>query len=338
MRERPSRDLAPLVCLLFAGAGLPAVVLVVVGTAATWQAVLALIGAFAACYALLTLALSAPAPALIAVALLGLAATRGLWSVSRQMLRTRLAVRPLLALAETSSRLAAACEQAGADPRIVCAIPAEAPTSFCWGLLRRRIIVTSALIDVLSEGELAAVVAHEAEHARVYDPAWMLFARCASSAFFWLPLAADLRDRYFVRKELAADRAAIDRVGSRAFGSALLTVSAPGPAGTVSFGDGTLNLRVDALLGKPVALPPLSSARLTLTAVVMIAECGLVAWAVSDAPATNDAASGHAILQMLLSPTVHGLLGMALITSANVVALMLGRRVCGAIRRGFSPA
>ena len=331
-------DLALLSVLLVAGFGLPATVLVVVGATAAWQAVLGLVGALAACYALLTLAATAPTPALIAVALLGVAALRGVWSATRQMLRTRRAVRPLLALAGPSPRLAAACELAGVDPAIVLSVTAKAPTSFCCGLLRRRVVVTSALIELLEEQELAAVLAHEAAHARAFDPARMLLTRCASTAFFWLPLVDDLRDRYLVAKELAADRAAVAQVGSRALGSALLKVSSPAPAGTASFGDGALNTRVDALLGRPVALPALSTTRLKVTLSAILAEVGLVAWALHAAPVAHEAASSPAILHMLLSPTVHGLAGMALITVANAAVLMFGRRACGAVRRSLSPA
>ena len=336
MPNRPSRDLVLLGSLLIAGVGLPVVVFLIVGAGATWQAGLAVIGAFAACYTLVTLALTAPAPAVIAVALLAVSATRGLGSASRQLLRTRRSVHPLLALARTSPRLAAACAYAGVDPTIVFEVTAPTSTSFCCGLLRRRIIVTSALIDGLTADELAAVLAHEAEHVRAFDPARMLAARCGSVAFFWLPVAADLRDRYLVTKELAADRAAVKWVGARVFGSALLKVSGSGPEGTAAFGDGTLNLRVDALLGRPIDLPPLSPSRLKLTAAAVVAEVGLVAWAVQAAPETSGGTSGTAILDMLRAPTVHGFAGMAAITTANVFALVFGRRLCGAIRRGLT--
>ena len=117
MPNRPSHDLALLGSLVMAGVGMPVAVFLIVGAAATWQAGLAVIGAFAACSTLVTLALAAPAPAVIAVALLAVSATRGLGSASRQLLHPRRSVHPLLALARTSPRLAAACARAGVDPR-----------------------------------------------------------------------------------------------------------------------------------------------------------------------------------------------------------------------------
>ena len=338
MPDRPGRDLGLLVCVVAAGIGLPIAVFVIVGAAASWQAALALIGALAACYTLATLALAAPAPALIAAGLVTVSATRGVISVSRQLLRTRRSVRPVLALARSSPRLAAVCDAAGVDPTVVYEVTAPISTSFCCGLVRRRIVVTSALVNELATRELAAVLAHEAEHRRAFDPARMLAARCGSIAFFWLPIVADLRDRYLVRKELAADRAAVARVGARALGSALLKVSAQGPAGTAAFGDGTLNLRVDALLHRPIGLPPLSQTRLRLTAVVVLAEVGLLAWALRAGPSTHSDTSLATVLPMLSSPTVHGLAGMAAITSANMLAIVVGRRTCAAIRRRRSAA
>jgi Zn-dependent protease with chaperone function len=321
-----------------AGIGVPVAVLLILGAAATWQAALALIGALAACHTLATLALSAPAPALIAAGLVAVSLTRGASSALRQLRRTRRSLRPLLALAQPSPRAAAACESAVVDPSLVYEVTAPAATSFCCGLVRRRIIVTSALVDELTVGELAAVLAHEAEHLRAFDPARMLAARCGSIAFFWLPVAADLRDRYLVRKELAADRAAVTHVGARALGSALLKVSAQAPLGTAAFGDGTLNLRVDALLHRPIDLPALSQTRLRLTAIAVIAEAGLVAWALRAGPSTDTDTSLHAILPMLRSPTVHGLVGMAAITSANTLAVVVARRICRSIRSRRSVA
>lgn len=85
---------------------------------------------------------------------------------------------------------------------------------FCLGFWRPRIWLTAELIDLLSNEELAAVLAHEVHHYRQRDPLRLLISRASRSAFFFLPLMGDLARAAQLQQEVAADQAAIAHLGS----------------------------------------------------------------------------------------------------------------------------
>ena len=100
------------------------------------------------------------------------------------------------------------------------------PLSFCYGLGRPRICLSLGLIETLTEAELAAVLAHEAYHLRRREPLRMALAICLSRLFFFVPLLAELRDRYLAEKELAADAAAVAAAGRAPLAGAMVKLMA----------------------------------------------------------------------------------------------------------------
>ncbi|MEW5956246.1 MAG: M56 family metallopeptidase [Chloroflexota bacterium] len=86
--------------------------------------------------------------------------------------------------------------------------------AFCLGFWRPRIWLTAGLVNLLTDEELAAVLAHETYHYRQRDPLRLLIARTLKAAFFFLPLVGDLAQAAELQQEVAADRAAIIHLGS----------------------------------------------------------------------------------------------------------------------------
>jgi beta-lactamase regulating signal transducer with metallopeptidase domain len=80
------------------------------------------------------------------------------------------------------------------------------------------------MFELLDEGQLTAVLAHEAAHVCHRDPARALAVRCASNALFYLPLARYLSKKSLVASELGADSAAATVAGQPALVRALLDV------------------------------------------------------------------------------------------------------------------
>lgn len=132
----------------------------------------------------------------------------------------------------------------GARVRIV---DDASPQAFCAGLVRPRIYLSAGALELLSEGEREAVLAHEAHHARRRDPLRLLLARALGDGVFFLPAVGRLAQRYAALAEVAADEAAArDMCGRRALASALLAFDAhPHPAVV-----GIAPERVDRLLGE----------------------------------------------------------------------------------------
>ena len=89
--------------------------------------------------------------------------------------------------------------------RVVRGLPNPAFTAGWWSPM---IYVADEIMDTLTRSQLAAVLAHEAEHVRRRDPLRLSLLRFLARTLFWIPafrrLAADMADE----AEIAADDAA----------------------------------------------------------------------------------------------------------------------------------
>ncbi|MDQ6883365.1 MAG: M56 family metallopeptidase [Candidatus Dormibacteraeota bacterium] len=162
------------------------------------------------------------------------------------------AVRRLqIALSPTTLEAAAARTQLP----IAC-IEGSVPAAFATGVLRPRIVVTTALLQSLQADQVDAVLWHEARHVARRDPLRRAMLRALSEVYFCVPAIRGWMEQQLVASELAADRAAIERVGRRAVAQALLTVRDI-PFEAVAAFAGTAEARVAQLLGDPIAPTPL---------------------------------------------------------------------------------
>ena len=201
-----------------------------------------------------------------------------------------------------------------ADPR---------PQAFCAGYLRPTIYVSQRALDLLSEPELRAVLAHEDHHRRVRDPLRLACGRISGAALFFVPVLRSLWLRYADLAECNADRAAVRAsAGDQApLASALLLFDASAPPGV----SGISSERVDSLLGIPIQWQP--RWWLTLASFGSLSSLGLLIWR------TSEVASVHATFNIpLLSSTpcvVMSLLAPVL-GSVTIVRRRANRRRCGA--------
>ncbi len=161
--------------------------------------------------------------------------TRGIGSLNRQVSGWRRLLRTL----QIGSARVVATER-------VLIIDSVRMHAFCAGLVRPRIYLSAAAANQLTEAQLAAVVAHEAHHARRRDPLRILLLTVLGDALFFLPSLVRLRQRYVELAEIAADQAALDAVDDPSHLAAAL----------LQFGDceapGVVGIdpeRVDHLLG-----------------------------------------------------------------------------------------
>ena len=211
--------------------------------------------------------------AVLVVAALGLATwiVRASWlaiSAAREIAR--------LPRLQPPDGLVVAAQRTGVD-QVVC-FDSAAAAAFCAGLLRPRVYVTSAMVASLADQELDAVLVHEAEHAHRRDPLRRLVGRAAADVLFWLPLVGWWSRRRLEDAELAADRAAIRRVGRTPLARALRATAPPvAPAAGAGF-DGAGPARVTQLLGDPPPRrrPPLAACLLSglgLVLAVSLAMC-----------------------------------------------------------------
>ena len=131
-------------------------------------------------------------------------------------------------------------------------IDEDVAAAFCAGLLRPSVYVSRDLLSKLNQPELHAVLVHEMEHARGFEPLRRAAWRAAAEIGFFVPLLGWVRAREIERSELEADQRAIDAIGAQSVASALWTLgSEPAPIGVAAF-SGTVDLRVSQLLGDPL--------------------------------------------------------------------------------------
>jgi hypothetical protein len=187
---------------------------------------------------------------------------------------------------------------------------AREPYAFCVGLLRPRVYVSRAALDLLDDDELEAVLAHEAHHVRRRDPLRLLVARALGDGLFFLPLVRRLAERYAALAELAADEAAASgRGGRRALASALLAFDAhPSPAAV-----GIAPERVEHLLGRSPTweLPAMLLLGAAATVGMLIAMTVRLAEVTGQAAVDLPALAAQAcMLAMSLGPVVVGALGL----------------------------
>lgn len=93
--------------------------------------------------------------------------------------------------------------------------------SLCFGYLRPTVCLSTGFLDVLTSGELKAVLVHEREHLLARDPLKTAVATCLAAAFLPFPLITTLRRSYVVSRELDADQAALSAAGRPLLASAM---------------------------------------------------------------------------------------------------------------------
>lgn len=108
--------------------------------------------------------------------------------------------------------------------------------SFCYGLLKPRICLSTGFVKALSPDELKAVLLHESYHLKNRDPLKIILGKTISSMFFFIPILLDLQRHYVFIKEIAADEVAIKNINKNFLISALakLLVSKTPHFGTVA--------------------------------------------------------------------------------------------------------
>lgn len=134
------------------------------------------------------------------------------------------------------------------------------PFALTYGLIKPQIVLSSALIDLMSERELEAILEHEYYHCVKRDTIKLLFAYSASSSLFFLPLVKALYQRYVVEKELAADHYAIQNVGAKELASSLYKLLQHRlmifPNSVTVGANEAIDLRIEAIIsGQSVTMP-----------------------------------------------------------------------------------
>jgi beta-lactamase regulating signal transducer with metallopeptidase domain len=100
-------------------------------------------------------------------------------------------------------------EQLSAPQARVLLRPYNRPLALTYGLLRPRILLSTWMVDHLSQRELEAVLAHELAHVVRHDYFVVWVATVLRDAFFYLPTSWAAHRQLVREKELACDDLAV---------------------------------------------------------------------------------------------------------------------------------
>jgi hypothetical protein len=137
-------------------------------------------------------------------------------------------------------------------------VESDRPFALTFGLVRPRAVVSTSLLRTLSPSQGAAVIAHEAEHARRRDPLRQLAARVASVAL-WPGVRRALLAELALSAEQACDEVAAGRTTDRLdVAQTILAVErligesrGDGQRAGAGIDGGSLGARVESLLTAP---------------------------------------------------------------------------------------
>ena len=186
----------------------------------------------------------------VAVALAAVSLAGWLLYLSWLLSRTALDVRRLPRAPGLPPALLDAMARTGVG-RVTC-LAGEAATAFCAGALQPQILVSEGLVRNFDGEELDAILLHEQDHRRRFEPLVRAAYDAAARVFFYVPLVRWWTRRRIEDAELSADRAALDRLGRRPVAAALWAFGdSASIQGTAAFG-GVSELRVAQVLGDPL--------------------------------------------------------------------------------------
>lgn len=81
--------------------------------------------------------------------------------------------------------------------------------SFCYGIIKPRIALSTGLLGAIDKHELKAVLLHESYHLKNHDPLKIILAQTTSLMFFFIPILKEIQQYFALSKEIAADNMAI---------------------------------------------------------------------------------------------------------------------------------
>jgi hypothetical protein len=270
-------------------------------------------------------------PALVVLALTGVASAATFLRAVRSLWREQRLVRALPVVGVAQSDYRGGLPDAGGVSVEV--LPSQRQGAFCVGLLCPRIVITSALLDALDPDERRAVVEHELSHARGRAPLKLALGQLAVRTLFWVPVLRDLVDRYLLLTELEADRAAIAATSPAALAGALSQVlETPEIIGSVGLADHGA-ARVDRLFDARAELPRLITPPRAAATLLAVGTVAALAYS-SPRLSSSESVQLHSMSVNLLAHHLQArLLGFAITALAVSLSLTGARRLAHGPRR-----
>ncbi|MCA0991306.1 M56 family metallopeptidase [Guptibacillus hwajinpoensis] len=132
-------------------------------------------------------------------------------------------------------------------------ITSEEPIALTYGLIKPKIVVSTALVNMLTEEELRAVICHEQFHQQHRDPLKKFLITLFVTALWYVPILKWVSKHYQTLREIEADKFAMLQTNNMLdLSSALLKLLKneyrQRHAFAVSFADTSVNDRIQHIL------------------------------------------------------------------------------------------
>lgn len=165
----------------------------------------------------------------------------GFFVIAGQVLQTQRFIKKVVKRTiALPKKLQFVAQKAGLTNKIV-VIEDRKHFAFCYGLLRRKLCLSTGLMQGLTKSELKAVLLHEKYHLKNFDPLRILLGKTASRMLFFIPILQDIQTHYVLSKEIAADDEVVRSGNKESLISALtktLSFNTPAFYGIAAFTDG----------------------------------------------------------------------------------------------------
>ncbi|WP_248923929.1 M56 family metallopeptidase [Paenibacillus hamazuiensis] len=144
------------------------------------------------------------------------------WHIMQQLYRSLRAHRKLSRLVH-KELTASLNETFCGGRREVLVVEHRDTAALTMGLIRPKIMLSTGLLDILHDDELAAVIRHEIFHKQSRDPLKTAFMHVCSAVLWYIPILRWCCTQYQMAREVLADAYAIRSTGSpTSLGSALV--------------------------------------------------------------------------------------------------------------------
>ncbi len=132
-------------------------------------------------------------------------------------------------------------------------ITSEAPIALTYGLIKPKVVLSTALVNMLTEEELRAVICHEQFHQQHRDPLKKFLITLFVAAIWYVPILKWVSKHYQTLREIEADKFAMLQTNNMLdLSSALLKLlkneHRQRHAFAVSFADTSVNDRIQHIL------------------------------------------------------------------------------------------
>jgi beta-lactamase regulating signal transducer with metallopeptidase domain len=140
-------------------------------------------------------------------------------------------------------------------------IKSNSVLAFTKGYIKPTIVLSTAMIQILEENELRAVVEHETFHKNNHDPLKIFMLELIAQSLWFIPVTKWCQQNYSIISEILADEYAVRKMGSELeLSTALIklikyNVSLKASPTLVHFSGGSINFRLQQLVEPSQSIP-----------------------------------------------------------------------------------